>query len=195
MQAMQHCRSHSSHAPFRPAHAKPFRSVRPKAVSKATQQHVEHTQNTKQQMLRSDRRDVLLQLTSFTAASALSGLVQPQSASAGAPPQVPQVGTYLPPSGIDDLVLFQPDARKTPALRAGTVDPNSPYKFALPPSFRCGLSCVVTPWAAQPAAGCAVCCNRQLLVTCCVLRNTMCIAMIIKQKQWQCSSMALSVPN
>jgi hypothetical protein len=53
------------------------------------------------------------------------------------PIQAPEVGQYLPPAGIDDLVLFVPDAKKTPAIRAGTVDPSSPYRFALPPSFRC----------------------------------------------------------
>lgn len=53
-------------------------------------------------------------------------------------PQAPEVGTYLPSAGVDDLVLFVPDAKKTPALRAGTVDPSSPYKFALPPKFREG---------------------------------------------------------
>lgn len=88
-----------------------------------------------------DRRDALLQLGSFTAAAAaVSELVSLSagvpSAAAGPPPQVPEVGTYLPPAGVDDLVLFVPDSKKTPALRAGTVNPSSPYKFALPPSFR-----------------------------------------------------------
>lgn len=35
-------------------------------------------------------------------------------------------------------MLFVPDARKTPALRAGTVDPNDPYQFAMPPTWREG---------------------------------------------------------
>jgi hypothetical protein len=39
---------------------------------------------------------------------------------------------------VDDLVLFVPDPKKTPALRAGTVNPASPYRFALPPKFREG---------------------------------------------------------
>lgn len=36
------------------------------------------------------------------------------------------------------LATFAQDAKKTPALRAGTVDPSSPYRFALPPKFREG---------------------------------------------------------
>ena len=80
-----------------------------------------------------------------------------------APP--PPARRYLPPAGIDDLVLFVPDARKTPALRAGTVDPNSPYKFALPPSFRCvdrqGVcACVCVH---KPPAKTAVACVVRLL--------------------------------
>jgi hypothetical protein len=59
-------------------------------------------------------------------------------APAGQQPQAPQVSTYLPPAGVDDLVLFVPDPKKTPALRAGTVNPASPYRFALPPKFREG---------------------------------------------------------
>ena len=47
----------------------------------------------------------------------------------------PNVGTYLPLAGIDDLVLFKPNNTKTPAIRAGTVDPLNPYTFALPPNF------------------------------------------------------------
>ncbi len=41
-------------------------------------------------------------------------------------------------TGVEDFVLFVPDARKTPALRAGTVDPNDPYQFAMPPTWREG---------------------------------------------------------
>lgn len=52
--------------------------------------------------------------------------------------QTPQVGTYLPPAGVEDFVEFVPDAQKTPAIRAGTVDPNDPYRFALPPTWREG---------------------------------------------------------
>ena len=35
-------------------------------------------------------------------------------------------------------MLFVPDARKTPAIRAGIVDPNDPYQFAMPPTWREG---------------------------------------------------------
>lgn len=52
--------------------------------------------------------------------------------------QVAQVGAYLPPAGVGDFVLFVPDSKKTPALRAGTVNPSDPYKFAMPPTFREG---------------------------------------------------------
>ena len=46
------------------------------------------------------------------------------------------MGTYLPAAGVEDFVLFVPDAAKTPAIRAGTVDKNNPYRFALPPTWR-----------------------------------------------------------
>ncbi|GIL59903.1 hypothetical protein Vafri_14569 [Volvox africanus] len=46
-----------------------------------------------------------------------------------------EVGSYLPAYGKEDFVLFIPSASKTPALRAGTVDNTSPYRFALPPNF------------------------------------------------------------
>ncbi|GIL88259.1 hypothetical protein Vretimale_14136 [Volvox reticuliferus] len=46
-----------------------------------------------------------------------------------------EVGNYLPAYGTDGYVLFVPSASKTPALRAGTVDNTSPYRFALPPNF------------------------------------------------------------
>lgn len=49
-----------------------------------------------------------------------------------------EVGTYLPPSSVEGLVLFVPDARKTPAIRAGIVDPKHPYSFSLPPTWREG---------------------------------------------------------
>jgi len=48
------------------------------------------------------------------------------------------VGSYLPSASDDGFALFIPDAKKTPALRAGTVDPSSPYRFEIPGSFREG---------------------------------------------------------
>jgi hypothetical protein len=45
------------------------------------------------------------------------------------------VGSYLPKAGVDDFVLFVPDKAKTPAIRAGTVSAERPYRFALPPSW------------------------------------------------------------
>ncbi|KAI8471276.1 MAG: hypothetical protein J3K34DRAFT_417665 [Monoraphidium minutum] len=47
-----------------------------------------------------------------------------------------QVGTYLPSAGVEDFVLFVPDAKKTPAIRAGTVSRENPYRFAMPPTWR-----------------------------------------------------------
>lgn len=45
------------------------------------------------------------------------------------------VGSYLPSAGFDNFVKFVPDKTKTPALRAGTVDREDPYSFAIPPSW------------------------------------------------------------
>eukprot|EP00873_Tetraselmis_striata_P026458 jgi/Tetstr1/446722/TSEL_034210.t1 len=46
------------------------------------------------------------------------------------------VGAYLPVYEEDsDLVLFVPGPRETPAIRAGTIDPKAPYRFALPPKW------------------------------------------------------------
>lgn len=141
-------------------HGRPFGTAPPRGAGcrgRATRQHVEQVQAD--QLLSFDRRDMLLKLSSATAAAFLSGLSSPNvsPAAAAAQPQVPEVGTYLPPAGIDDLVLFQPDARKTPALRAGTVDPSSPYKFAMPPSFRWGTICVVTRTASYHTTGVVSC--------------------------------------
>lgn len=63
-------------------------------------------------------------------------LVAPSGTSAAANLEPTQVGSYLPAAGVDDLVLFVPDAKKTPAIRAGTVNPNTPYRFAMPPTWR-----------------------------------------------------------
>jgi len=47
------------------------------------------------------------------------------------------VGGYLPlASDGSDFRLFVPDSSKTPAIRAGTVDKNNPYRFAMPPTWR-----------------------------------------------------------
>mmetsp|Transcript_1656 Transcript_1656/g.4763 ORF Transcript_1656/g.4763 Transcript_1656/m.4763 type:complete len:276 (-) Transcript_1656:1838-2665(-) len=74
-----------------------------------------------------DRREVLsLALTaSLFAASGPASAVDTKA-----------VGTYLPPYGKDDLVLFVPGPRETPAIRAGTIDPTKPYSFALPPTWK-----------------------------------------------------------
>lgn len=77
--------------------------------------------------LSSARRDVLMSI----AALSLLGNVNSPARAAG----TPEVGTYLPPAS-DGLVLFVPDSKKTPALRAGAINPNTPYSFALPAKFK-----------------------------------------------------------
>lgn len=72
-------------------------------------------------------------MASATLGTCLLGL--PNNAWAAQPATV---GEYLPSAGVDDFVLFVPDAQKTPAIRAGTVDPLNPYRFALPPTWREG---------------------------------------------------------
>lgn len=60
----------------------------------------------------------------------------PKLALASAQTPVP-VGTYLPPAeGLPGFCLFRPDAKKTPAIRAGVIkaDPDF-YQFALPESW------------------------------------------------------------
>lgn len=46
-----------------------------------------------------------------------------------------EVGNYLPPAGIDDFVRYVPGRQSTPAIRAGTVNPDQPYTFAIPPNW------------------------------------------------------------
>ena len=46
------------------------------------------------------------------------------------------VTAYLPDAAEDGFVAFRPAATKTPALRAGTIDPNAPYTFSLPKNKR-----------------------------------------------------------
>lgn len=114
---------------------RPFGSARPAPSRAVVAQACQSGRIQQLQQQQSSRRDILSQL-SIALSLQLAG-----QATAGTQPQVPEVGTYLPPAGVDDLVLFVPDARKTPALRAGTVNPSSPYQFALPPSFRCVWVC------------------------------------------------------
>eukprot|EP00877_Chromochloris_zofingiensis_P014811 jgi/Chrzof1/9584/Cz04g08120.t1_PPD6[v5.2] len=81
-----------------------------------------------QSFLAPSRRDVLGMVSGAAATLCLTN----QAVAA----QTPEVGNYLPAAGVDDFVLFVPDRKKTPAIRAGTVDPNNPYRFALPPSWK-----------------------------------------------------------
>lgn len=65
--------------------------------------------------------------------AALGG-ARPPAAVAAATQPVP-VGTYLPAAG-EGLVLYTPDAQKTPAIRAGVIKPSPGfYSFALPADF------------------------------------------------------------
>lgn len=66
------------------------------------------------------RRDLLLAGLSATLAMAAPSPAQAKLDKS--------VGTYLPPAGIEDFVAFVPDGKKTPSLRAGTVDAANPYK-------------------------------------------------------------------
>eukprot|EP00884_Botryococcus_braunii_P009120 jgi/Botrbrau1/18209/Bobra.53_1s0068.1 len=61
---------------------------------------------------------------------------QPAMALPASKGQTPSVGSYLPSAGVEDFVEFVPGPQKTPALRAGTVNRENPYRFALPPSWK-----------------------------------------------------------
>ncbi|KAJ9523019.1 hypothetical protein QJQ45_023812 [Haematococcus lacustris] len=102
-----------------------------------------------------DRRSTLIGIASCGVASVVPG---PRNALAAADLQT--VGAYLPPAGVGDFVRFTPAKDKTPAgnglaakaqgglavcwlsppwpwaLRAGTIKPDSPYTFILPPGFK-----------------------------------------------------------
>jgi hypothetical protein len=79
------------------------------------------------------RREALLGL-----AAATFGLTTGTPASLDAlAKDTAEVGSYLPKAdGIEGFSLFVPDRSKTPALRAGTVDRENPYRLALPSSWR-----------------------------------------------------------
>ncbi|CAD7697068.1 unnamed protein product [Ostreobium quekettii] len=66
------------------------------------------------------------------------GLLGAADGAQGKTVEAAEVGEYLPPSNIDGFVKFVPDAQKTPAIRAGTVDPKNPYSFSLPTTWREG---------------------------------------------------------
>ncbi len=85
------------------------------------------------------RRSLLLGSSAAAAAAAAATTsLTPLPAAAG---DVQMVKDYLPPYAGEGgaqfgLVAFTPGPTKTPALRAGTVKPDSPYSFALPPTWR-----------------------------------------------------------
>ncbi|KAK9808421.1 hypothetical protein WJX73_003065 [Symbiochloris irregularis] len=72
----------------------------------------------------------------YDAAALVAGLSVAPSVAHAAGASGGEVGGYLPKAGIDDLVQFIPDAKKTPSLRAGSIDPTTPYKFAVPPTWK-----------------------------------------------------------
>jgi hypothetical protein len=96
------------------------------------------SQDSSNTAIHTGRRATLLEMTAAAAAAAAAALpLRAVPAFAAQQPQAPQVGTYLPAAeGLDGLVRFVPDPKKTPALRAGMVNAAEPYSFALPPSFR-----------------------------------------------------------
>ena len=69
-------------------------------------------------------------LFSLVAGAAAVSVADPAAAAGGK-----EVGNYLPAAGIDDFVRYTPGKQATPAIRAGTVSPDSPYTFAIPPTW------------------------------------------------------------
>jgi hypothetical protein len=79
-----------------------------------------------------------LQVLSSAALGLTLAPLLPASALPASKGQAPDVGTYLPPAGVDDFVEFTVTANKTPAIRAGSINIDEPYRFALPPSWKEG---------------------------------------------------------
>lgn len=75
-----------------------------------------------------DRRSTMLAL-----AAAAAGVFATPTTPALAKTASRTAGDFLPPAGTDGYVLYTPDARATPALRAGVITPNPKlYSFQLP---------------------------------------------------------------
>jgi hypothetical protein len=117
--------THRRSATAASARAAPRRSLVAMAMATEQQQQQQQQQPSRRQLL----------AASLSAAAMLSSTAPAPSAAAGKL-EGTQVGSYLPSAGIDDFVLFVPDGKKTPAIRAGTVSPDAPYRFALPPTWR-----------------------------------------------------------
>eukprot|EP00898_Chlorokybus_atmophyticus_P002759 jgi/Chlat1/3484/Chrsp23S03685 len=75
------------------------------------------------------RRSAVLSAAAAAVAAAALPLSVPLPALATAGP----VGEYLTKSGVGDLVVYEPDVRSTPAMRAGIV---KPYRIYIPPSWK-----------------------------------------------------------
>ena len=70
------------------------------------------------------RRDILLS----TAGAALLATAPARAGDTTA-------SATLPPSDKEGFYIFKPDRSRTPALRAGTVDRENPYKFLVPANW------------------------------------------------------------
>ena len=99
------------------------------AVARAAESSADHL---------STRRSLLLGSAAAVAAASTAAAFAPLPALAG---DVQMVKDYLPTydgegGAAFGLRSFIPGPTKTPALRAGTVKPDAPYSFALPPTWR-----------------------------------------------------------
>ena len=113
--------------------------ARPRVVAvRATAAREESAAPPPTSSLLSRRSALLSAAATVTSATVTTALALPPSSRAG---NVQIVSEYLPAytgAGGPEfgLVNFIPGPTKTPALRAGTVKPDAPYSFALPPTWR-----------------------------------------------------------
>ncbi|GBF96037.1 hypothetical protein Rsub_08852 [Raphidocelis subcapitata] len=117
------------------------RSQPERAAPQQQKQQQQRQQQQQQQLPAASRRHLLAAAAAAAALPAAAQLLAPGAAAAAAAAAAgklegTQVGSYLPPAGVEDFVLFVPDSKKTPAIRAGTVTPGAPYRFAMPPTWR-----------------------------------------------------------
>ena len=76
------------------------------------------------------RRGALLALAGATAAASLAQVGAAQAKG----PATRTAGAFCPPSDSEGYVRYTPDARATPSIRAGVIQPDF-YSFDLPPSW------------------------------------------------------------
>ena len=86
---------------------------------------------TSEQQTHQTRRAALLAL-GVGGAALLATTSAPQSALAKTATR--QAGDFCPPSSTDGFVLYKPDGRATPSIRAGVIQPEF-YSFELPPTW------------------------------------------------------------